>query len=68
MTEYRCDARTGTLSTAAHLVERHFWRAMARNFAVQMKFPSRNRAHGMLLADPNRYRRIARGSPRERIA
>ncbi|EAY66853.1 hypothetical protein BCPG_05255 [Burkholderia cenocepacia PC184] len=34
---------------------------MARNFAVQTKFPSRTRTNGTLLADPNRYRRIARG-------
>jgi len=35
---------------------------MARNFVMQTTFPRRPRPDGTLLADPNRYRRIARGS------
>lgn len=34
---------------------------MAKNFGIQMTFPSRTRTDGTLLADPNRYRRTARG-------
>lgn len=49
------------LATIAHLAERQCRRTMVKNFVIRMKFPSRIRANGTLLADPNRYRRTARG-------